>query len=497
MANNQFSIKWLFLSIILFSLQTKAQDCGCTVTDVLQNKVQPCTRTIGLVDTVYSTAQLRVSIVKANATGGNRTILIADGTYRIASAEWYPYITASNIIIRSLSGDRDKVFFLGQGMKSAAPKVEIGIFAVGDSITIADITIGEVGNHAIAATGEHLLVHNVRIIDTYEQMIKGTSANDGADNAIVQCSLFEYTAKEGPQYYIGGLDIHDGDFWRVNDNVFQYIISPSQQTAEHAIHFWNNSSHNIVERNFIRYCDRGIGFGLGTSSNEGGVIKNNLFYHDGRGSFDDVGIGLESSPSTKVLNNTIFIDYPNAIEYRFGSTKNVTITNNLSNKIIKKRDGASASLAANVIDGKLSWFKDLINGDINYQMPISQVLDKGLDLSPEVQLDFYGNPRPAGKGFDIGASEHPQGLNVNDIGRVTDLQLYVNAHEVRIDVNQAIKHSIEKIQIRNVHGQLVRELRFDPNLPMRFYLPEGIYYFQAISPIFVFPPHAAVVGPHR
>jgi hypothetical protein len=206
---------------------------------------------VGEIDTVSTVSELWASIRFANNNGGNRTILIADGTYDVASTASYPYITASNIVFRSLSGNRDAVVLTGQGMTNVAPATEIGIFAVGENISIADLTIRGLGNHGIAASGNNLYVHNVKIQDTYEQMIKGVSANNGADSARVQCSLFEYTSGIGPQWYIGGLDIHDGDNWIVNDNVFRNIASPSQSLAEHAIHFWNSSSNNIIERNRI------------------------------------------------------------------------------------------------------------------------------------------------------------------------------------------------------------------------------------------------------
>jgi len=152
----------------------------------------------------------------------------------------------------------------------------------------------------------------------------------------------------GPQFYIGGLDIHEGSNWIVNDNVFKNIASPSGSLAEHAVHFWDFSANNSVERNIIINCDRGIGFGLGTSPNIGGINRNNTLYNDGSGLFNDVGISLETSPGTKVYNNTIYIDYPNAIEYRYTSTNNVEITNNLCNKLITSRNGDQATLTTNL-----------------------------------------------------------------------------------------------------------------------------------------------------
>ncbi|MDX1477049.1 MAG: right-handed parallel beta-helix repeat-containing protein [Saprospiraceae bacterium] len=391
------------LSVVI-ELPGASNDCDCTITQVENNAVSPCTTTIGIVDTVSSASGFQTAINTANSTGGFRTILIANGTYQVASTAWYPYITASDIVIRSLSGNRDSVILTGTGMADVSPGTEIGIYAVGDNITIADLTIKEVGNHGVAVTGENLFVHNVRIQDTYEQMIKGNASNGGADSGRVQCSLFEYTAGIGPQWYIGGLDIHNGDDWIVRDNVFKDIESPSAAVAEHAIHFWNSSSNNLVERNVIINCDRGIGFGLGSSPNDGGLIRNNMIYNDGTGVFDDVGIGLETSPNTKVYNNTIFIAYPNAIEYRFPATTNVEITNNLTNKLIKSRDGGTAILITNYTSAADSLFVDVAAGNLRLIEHNPLVVDQGTEIV-DVSLDIDQTPRPQGFTYDIGGHE--------------------------------------------------------------------------------------------
>ncbi len=282
----------ILLCLLLFSVYTKAQTCDCTIIDVENNSVCPLDTVYGIIDTVSTVSEFKTAINQANSSGGNRTILIQNGTYSLASTSSYPYITASNLIFRSLSGNRDSVIITGTGMASVAPLTENGIYVVGDNVIIADLTIRDVGNHGIAVHGDNLLVHNVRIQDTYEQMLKGTSAGDGSDMSRVRCSLFEYTAGVGPNWYIGGIDVHEGSEWVVQDNIFKYIASPSGSVAEHAIHFWNSSSNNTIERNVIINCDRGVGFGLGSSANDGGIIRNNMIYNDGSGLFDDVGIVL-------------------------------------------------------------------------------------------------------------------------------------------------------------------------------------------------------------
>jgi hypothetical protein len=416
----QKTIASLFVAILLIS-KINAQDCNCTIVEVQENKVIPCSKVIGDIINVANAMELRSAIIQVNQTGGNATILLADGVYPVASASWYPYITASNLVIRSASGLRNSVVITGQGMQSVAPGTEIGLSLVGDNITVADLTIRAVGNHAISTSSDNHFIHNVRFQDTYEQMIKGTSGGDTSSDVIVQCSLFEYTAGIGPWHYIGGLDIHEGENWQVRDNIFIDIASPSGSQAEHAVHFWDNSLNNTIERNWIINCDRGIGFGLGSSQNSGGLIKNNMIYNEGSQPYHDVGIGLETSPNTIVANNTVYIAYQNAIEYRFTSTSNVQITNNLVNRRIYSRNGGEATLMTNIDNALGSWFVDTPNGDLHLQNMNALIVNNGTAIPNIVSLDFDQLVRPQGGAFDIGAQEWKEGKDEDMDGFASDV----------------------------------------------------------------------------
>ena len=433
--------KQIFLFLISLFIYTNnySQDCSCTIEQVESNTVESCNIVIGEVVTISNESEFYSAVNNANNTGGNMTILFMDGEYNLASTSQYPYITASNMVFRSLSGNRDDVIISGQGMQNVNPGTEIGIYLVGDNITVADLTIRNVGNHGIATTSDNHLIHNVKIQNTYEQMIKGNSVGDGADDCIVQCSLFEYTNGIGPQWYIGGLDIHGGNNWIVRDNVFKNISSPSQQEAEHAVHFWDNSGDNIVERNKIVNCDRGIGFGLGSSPNTGGIIRNNMITNDGSGTFHDVGIGLETSPNTEVYNNSIHIAYQNAIEYRFPATMNVQIINNLTNRGITSRNGGQAEESNNYEEANSNWYVDVNEGDLRLIDNISEVTDQGIDLGDLVVVDIDQTQRPQGISYDIGAHELIQ-ENIVDV----DMDGY-NSDEDCNDEDSAINPDAEEI----------------------------------------------------
>jgi len=472
----------LFALLFFCCLQNEmaSQDCGCTVKQVEENNVTPCDVVYGNIIEVSTVDQFRAAIAQANNNGGNMTILIADGTYPIASTASFPYITGDNIVFRSMSGNRDAVIITGQGMVPTS-STEDGFLIAGNGVVIADLTIRDVGNHGIQVSGANLIIHNVKIQDTYEQMFKGSSSADSIESGLIQCSLFEYTAGVGPNWYIGGIDIHKGVNWIVRDNVFKNIASPGDAIAEHAIHFWNNSMNNTIERNQIYNCDRGIGFGLGDNlpQNDGGIIRNNMIYNDGTGLFNDVGIGLESSPNTQVYNNTIFVNYPNAIEYRFPSSSNIRISNNLCNKAITSRNGGTATEETNFTQAEADWFIDVTSGNLRLASDHTALVDQGTTLS-QVSDDIDQNVRPENLPFDIGASEWQTVSNL-EVTKQVNIEISPNPTMRIININSGRDLSQAQMSIYNANGKLILQRSQLNGNQFQFLigtLPAGLYFVQ-------------------
>ena len=132
-----------------------------------------------------------------------------------------------------------------------------------------------------------------------------------------------------------------------------------------------------------------------------------MIYHPENHGFSDVGIGLESAPNVKVYNNTIFLDhaYSNAIEYRFAVTTGVAIRNNLTNKNISSRNGASATVTHNNTAAQADWFVDAAAADLHLAGTEHGLKGSGVIL-PEVSDDFDKQARPQSGGVDIGADEY-------------------------------------------------------------------------------------------
>jgi hypothetical protein len=453
---------------------------------------------------VGTVGELVNAINDANA-GGDKLIECENGTYPLTDLL---HIIADSMTVRSLSGNRDSVIIRGQGMNGGVSHV---FLVQGSDFTARDLTIGWVANHAIQIQGEQNadrpFISNVRFVDTYEQMLKVSAGGaEFCDSGVVEYCLFEYTAGIGPQYYIGGVDCHRSRNWIVRNNVFKYIRSPGGSIAEHAIHFWNNSENTVAECNWIINCDRGIGFGLGSSQHIGGIIRNNMIYHDTTEGFADVGISLETCPDGQVYNNTIYHEhgYLNAIEYRFTATTNAYIANNLTNRNIQARDGATGIDTSNITNAQSSWFIDIAAGDLHLDYTVSTVVDQGIPVTGLTQ-DFDGDPRPYGAGYDIGADEYTgTGLKEDPRSVIRDIRYNMsvspNPFSKLTTVSFGRRHGAESalgeiaLKIYDADGRLVKELF----LPTTYYLlptavswdgtdssnrilPSGVYYIRLES----------------
>lgn len=423
----------------------------------------PLTATTGTVYRVGTATALINAVDAMNAASVPATILVSNGTYVINT--WALPVTCDNVIIRSLSGDRDAVVIRGPDEGESA-SLEHVFWVVANNVTIADMTFGWCLYHGIQAHGQEpynvsgLKVHNCRIVNCNEQFIKGTSETsdpEGVTDSLVEYCLFEFTNQWAYQYYTGGIDAHKAANWTVRDNLFRNIRA-TDGYAEHAIHFWNRNTsgaQNItVERNVIINCDRGIGFGLSdfTGGFDGGTstIRNNFVYNNGDGPNTDVGIGLEYANNVSVDNNTVYVPYWAPIEYRFAGCSNLVFRNNLLNDPITARDGAPVPFETNNIEtAQANWFRNLTNGDLHLLPGATAAIDHGATAAG-FSDDINGESRPAGAAWDVGADEYDPwhadsdgdtmldywetgyGLNptnATDASGNADSDFYINLHE--------------------------------------------------------------------
>jgi ribosomal protein L24 len=371
-------------------------------------------------DIVVDTVDELVSAVNSTQSGGDRTILLADGNYQLDGH--YLRIVVNGVTVRSQSGKRANVILDGNYQTTEIFQI------VASDVTIADLTLKRARDHPVHVMGgssqdvENTLVSNVHIVDPGEQAIKINPSGDYAAHfGTIQNSLIELTASgrdfvendtsNGHPCYTGGIDAHGAAGWTVQDNEIRGFWC-STGLSEHGVHFWSDSSATVVQRNLIIDCARGIGFGLGSSGHSEGIIRNNMISHGEALGVSDVGISLESASAAQVYNNTIFHehDYPNAIEYRFPASNSLIIVNNLTNRAITSRDdGTATQLAANISSAAADWFTDAAGGDLHLRGERSGVTGAALPISG-LEDDFDRQDRPLGTGPDIGADEYSPGV---------------------------------------------------------------------------------------
>jgi hypothetical protein len=439
-------------------------------------------RTVVNVSTV---GELQAALQECNSNNGNYTILLEDGEYVLTNNLLYISQNMVNLTIRSVSGDRDAVIIRGQGMGG---NVNYIFNVAADNFTAADMTIGWIGYHAIQIHAEHdadnCLIQNVRFVNTKEQMLKvsGNASATFSDGGVVQCCWFEFPDGVAYQYYTGGIDAHRAKDWEVRHNTFKHIRSPDNGLAEHAIHFWSDSESTLVENNLIINCDRGIGFGLGSSSHQGGMIRNN-FVHTSR----DVGIGLESSPNTKVYHNTVITDnYFNSIEYRFEETVNVHIVNNLTNEAIASRNGGTGNVESNFETMDLSIFTEAANNDYHLSTTIPQIVDAGIILA-EAEEDYDCHSRTTDGMPDIGADEFNSTItSISSPVEYSDIKIYPNPATEMITIEfENTFRDVSNILLSDPLGQIlynktvnIGDVKISIDISN---FPSGVYYLVILN----------------
>jgi Right handed beta helix region len=358
---------------------------------------------------VSNVAGLEEALQEVNRKKRGGTIFLANGTYKISRTL---EVLSPHLTIRSLSGHRDLVILQGD---ERFPTNAIGnlINVSAPYFSLLSLTLQRAGNHLIQIRGENRADY-VRVIDcilrdSWQQLFKITKGSAGQQSSfgvIEQCD-FHYTAGIGPQLYIGGVDAHGASHWIIRRNEFRNIASPSSRVAQHAIHFWADSSENLVEQNLIIDCDRGIGFGLRGQPAKGGIIRNNVIFHASNSHpAADVGISLEECSGAKVLHNTVFQEhrYPSNIEIRFHSAATNLIANNLTNGKIHLKSNGNAELVSNVHRAERSWFLAPSQGDLRLRLGVAHQVNLGMKL-PDVSHDYYGAERANPKFSTVGAHE--------------------------------------------------------------------------------------------
>ena len=260
----------------------------------------------------------------------NTEILLLDGRYK---TDRHAILVGDQTTIRSASQNADSVTIIGQGYGINGE----GLMIIGNDVSIADLSITQMRDHAIAikplqGAKQGTRIYNVHLYDIGTQHIK---LNVGeSDGGLIACSTIGYSDNGAKGDYNGAIDLHEASNWTIRDNTIYNIRGDGsgcnvdedcgRYLSGPAILVWNNSENTRITRNrlFDNYRNIALGLGRGHSN---GKIDNNLIVQSAAG---DAGIELQTTTKTTVENNTVILsgNYPGGIEFR--DSDNIVIRNN-------------------------------------------------------------------------------------------------------------------------------------------------------------------------
>ena len=257
-------------------------------------------------------------------------ILLLDGRYE---TDRYAILVGDQTTIRSASQNAESVTIVGQGYGINGE----GLMIIGNDVSIADLSITQMRDHAIAikplqGAKQGTRIYNVHLYDIGTQHIK---LNVGeSDGGLIACSTIGYSDNGAKGDYNGAIDLHEASNWTIRDNTIYNIRGDGsgcnvdedcgRYLSGPAILVWNNSENTRITRNRLFDNYRNIALGLGRG-HKNGKIDYNLIVQSAAG---DAGIELQTTTKTTVENNTVILSgtYPGAIEFR--DSDNIAIRNN-------------------------------------------------------------------------------------------------------------------------------------------------------------------------
>ena len=404
-----------------------------------------------------------------NAAPGTE-ILLTDGTYQMT--RYAVYLDNADITIRGASGNRDAVVIQGQGYGVGSE----GLMVAAPRITIADLTMTAIRNHAISLKpapsegAEETHIYNVDLVDNGTQQIKGSNGGDNR-GGVLACSSIGYTPGGVQGDYIGAIDLHSSSDWVIRDNYIYGVsgdgtgceidIDCGRYESSHpAILLWSNSTNITVERNVIVDSIRGITLGLGQGFDIG-TVRNNFFYMPAGG---DAGIELYDASNVIVEHNTILSpDYQGAIEY--GGSPNAVIRNNLISAPPLDRPQRGASPGA-VIEGNLPDATDADFAVVGQPALVAGSRAIGAGVATSLAIDIDGDAR-VGR-WDVGADQVVSGSEPPTPG-VNELRPTVTclAGNGRVDLNIINDTDVAVTYVQRVGSLSPRQWTLEPKTSWR------------------------------
>ena len=288
--------------------------------------------------------------------------------------------------------------------------------------------------------------NNIRIDNNEIEL----ACNDGEQECIsiaksYNCDVFENHIHNNGQGTNGGegIDVKQGSH---DINVYKNLVHHLNNRLGIYADAWDLHTYNInIYQNVIHHCSE---TGLAVASENGGLIENvkifnNIIYLNKYGgielgSWSDAGFnGEKPIENIQIINNTCYKNgaYDNGwgygIEIDNPDANNIIIRNNICSEnnaqiAIQQIEGEgivdhNLFFGNNSASGCVYGTESIIgnplftNADVfDFHLSVnSPAIDNG-SAADAPEIDFEGNNRPFGNGFDIGAYENILPLNIPD-----------------------------------------------------------------------------------
>lgn len=328
-----------------------------------------------------------------------------------------------NIVKMKASGTAKKPIIIKPSLAGAVKIIvprSVGFKVFGKHWTIQDFNIVGMCNthndcdHAfhIVGNADHTVIRGNTMIDFNAAIKANGSVTNGVrlfpDDVLIEDNhMFNNSPRQTAKPVVP-IDVVGGRRWVVRDNFIADFEKAIGNKVSMAAFLKGNSDSGLFERNLV-ICEwqhkggvrLGLSFGGGGTGQaycQGGNCKFEHYMGVIRGNIimncpADVGIYLNKSANTQIINNTIL--NTTGIDVRFG-TSFAAISNNVIEGRIKDRDGGSHYATDNVIEKS---FEDVFPGRGSYDLtPADSKELRGTDRDYE-GVDFCtGDTQGAWKG---------------------------------------------------------------------------------------------------